>query len=82
MTLHVPLAGSYSSALVSGPLVLLNPPVTSTLPFGSNVVVCPRRAMLRLPVALQFALAGSYTSVLLIESPLPSSPCHQHSAVG
>ena len=36
VVLHIPLTGSYSSALVSLPLVLI-PPATSTLPLGSNV---------------------------------------------
>ena len=38
MAVHVPLAGSYSSALLREPL-LLDPPATSTLPLGSNVAV-------------------------------------------
>ena len=38
MALQVPLAGSYSSALLREPLVP-TPPATSTLPLGSNVAV-------------------------------------------
>ena len=37
MAVHVPLAGSYSSALLRG--LLASPPATSTLPLGSNVAV-------------------------------------------
>ena len=40
------------------------------------------RAVLRLPVALQVPLAGSYSSALLRELTPLSSPCHQHLAVG
>ena len=50
MALQIPLAGLYSSALDEAPPVL--PPATSTLPLGSNVVVCVLRAVLRLPVLL------------------------------
>ena len=38
VAVHVPVAGSYSSALLKEPL-LLNPPATSTLPEGSSVAV-------------------------------------------
>ena len=38
MALQVPLAGSYSSALLRMPP--LYPAATSTLPLGSNVAVC------------------------------------------
>ena len=40
------------------------PPATSTLPLGSKVAVCSERAVLRLPVAVQVPLAGSYSSAL------------------
>ena len=37
---HVPAAGSYNSALERVcPVALLNPPATSTFPFGSSVAV-------------------------------------------
>src|SRR4029077_2547220 len=49
VALHIPLVGSYSSALVKAPIY---PPATSTLPLGSNVAVCCMRAVLRLPVSL------------------------------
>ena len=38
MAVQVPLAGSYSSALLRA-LLVLYPPATSTLPLGSNVAV-------------------------------------------
>ena len=38
VAVQVPLAGSYSSALVRGPL-LPTPPATSTMPLGSKVAV-------------------------------------------
>ena len=72
MALHVPLAGSYSSALVRK--TPFYPPATSTLPLGSNVAVCCRRAVLRLPVALHVPLAGSYSSALGEGLKLLSSP--------
>src|SRR4029077_14255336 len=62
VALPVPLAGSYSSALLGGPP---SPPATSTLPLGSNVAVCLARRMLRVPVALHVPLAGSYSSAVL-----------------
>ena len=39
MAVQLPLAGSYSSALLRKPLTLSYPPATSTLPLGSNVAV-------------------------------------------
>ena len=38
VAVQVPLAGSYSSALLRSPL-LFSPPATSTLPLGSKVAV-------------------------------------------
>ena len=57
MALHVPLTGSYSSALLR--LLALSgvPLATSTLPLGSNAAVCCKRAVMRLPVALHVPLA-------------------------
>src|SRR5258707_3700659 len=69
VALHVPVAGSYSSALLRK-LTPLNPPATSTLPLGNNVAVCARRAVLRLLVALQVPVAGSYSSALASSPPL------------
>src|SRR5205807_523710 len=67
---HVPVAGSYSSALLrakqlcgGGPQ--LKPPATRTLPFGSKVAVCPSRSVLRSAVRFHVPAAGSYSSALL-----------------
>src|SRR5438094_5415413 len=63
MLLQLPVAGSYNSALLkSEPLY---PPATSTLPLGSSVAVCRKRAVPRLPVAVHVPVAGSYSSMLL-----------------
>src|SRR6476659_9686098 len=59
VAVHVPLAGSYSSAVVLAP----NPPATKTLPLGSNVAVCPKRAGVRLPVLLNVNGASAGESV-------------------
>src|SRR5262245_4329511 len=56
---HVPVAGSYISAVLRAEPPPTTPPATNTLPSGSSVAVCPKRAVLRLPVALQVPLAGS-----------------------
>src|SRR5207249_10757112 len=69
VAVHVPLAGSYSSALLKTPSQSLNPPATSTLPLGSSVAVCRSRAVPRLPVAVHVPLAGSYSSALLKAGP-------------
>ena len=39
MAAHVPMAGSYSSALLRPLPLPSSPPATSTLPLGSNVAV-------------------------------------------
>src|SRR6266550_1814719 len=68
VAVHVPLAGSYSSALLkTRPLF---PPATSTLPLGRSVAVCWARAVPRLPVAVHVPVAGSYSSALLKAGPL------------
>src|SRR2546429_6541145 len=59
-----PRPWSYSSALLKEPLELC-PPATSTLPEGSSVAVCRKRARPRLPVAVHVPAAGSYSSALL-----------------
>src|SRR5207249_951070 len=41
------------------------PPVTSTLPFGSNVAMCQARRVVSVPVAVHVPLTGSYSSALL-----------------
>lgn len=51
----------YSSALVRT-LLEPSPAATSTEPLDNNVAVCLSRASLRLPVTVQFPLAGSYNS--------------------
>src|SRR5262245_46084577 len=58
-----PSRGAENSALLK--ILPLNPPVTSTLPLGSNVAVWLPRAVPRLPVAFHAPLAGSYSSALL-----------------
>src|SRR6266481_4651072 len=72
VTLQLPVVGSYSSALVRK--TPLYPPATSTLPLGSNVAVCCRRAVLRLPLASHVPLAASYSSALVLGLKLLSSP--------
>ena len=54
--LQVPVAGSYSSALLKEPS--LYPPATNTLPDGRSVAVCQKRASPMWPVAVQVPLAG------------------------
>ena len=56
MLIHVPVVGSYSSALLSVPLLPF-PPAIKTLPFWSLVAVCESRPALRLPVKVQLAAA-------------------------
>jgi hypothetical protein len=65
---HVPLAGSYSSALarVAPPSL---PPATSTFPLGSRVAEWSWRAARGDPVAAQVPLAGSYSSALRLPPP-------------
>src|SRR5439155_6529349 len=50
--------GSNVSAVARMPSLFF-PPATSTLPSGSNVAVYRHRALLRLPVTVQFPVAGS-----------------------
>src|SRR5207244_1442801 len=64
VTLHAPVAGSYSSALLRLP-ALLAPPATRTCPLGNSVDVWSKRATLRLPVTLHVPVAGSYSSAVL-----------------
>ena len=59
MTVQVPVAGSYSSALAeawSGPSC---PAATNTIPLGSKVAVWNECPLFRLPVLLHIPLAGS-----------------------
>jgi hypothetical protein len=64
----------YSSALATGKIkspsagkeafLLLSPAATRTMPLGSKVAVCSKRAVFRLPVSVQVPLAGAYSSAL------------------
>ncbi len=74
MTVQVPLAGSYSSALAEAKPLLSNPPAINTTALGSKVAVCPARPVLRLPVTVQVPLAGSYSSAFAEALPSPSNP--------
>src|SRR5919202_3273900 len=66
VAVHVPVLGSYSSALErvqvgsQGP----KPPATKTFPLGSSVAVCSTRAVLMLAVAVHMPVLGSYSSAL------------------
>ena len=62
--------------------IALPPPATSTLPLGSSVAVCRKRAVPRLPVAVHVPVAGSYSSVLLKAESHHGSARHQHLAIG
>ena len=63
MALQVPLAGSYSSALLRVAAVMS--PRHQHLAVGQQCRrVIKARAVVRLPVAVQFPLAGSYSSAL------------------
>src|SRR6266566_3097747 len=81
VVVQVPLAGSYSSALVEGAKSLSSPAATSTWPLGSNVAVCRSRAALRLPVAVQLPVAGSYKSSACGNAAGVNSPSDKHHAV-
>src|SRR5215472_13691910 len=72
---HVPVAGSYNSALRRAasklpasqpyPEPLQPPPATSTWPPRSRVAVWPDRATFIAPVAAQLPVAGSYSSAFV-----------------
>src|SRR5262249_30649174 len=63
VALHVPVFGSYSSAVLREE----PPPTTNTFPSGSNVAVLPLPALLRLPVKLQTPVDGSYNSAVSVD---------------
>src|SRR5438445_13513766 len=63
--------GSNVSAVARMPSLFF-PPATSTLPSGSDVAVYRHRALLRLPVTVQFPVAGSYISASAKEHWLPA----------
>ena len=65
VAVHILVAGSYSSALATLPLMLLLPPATSTCPFGSNIAVANTRPVPRLSVSVHIPVAGSYSSALV-----------------
>src|SRR6202158_4335144 len=52
VTVHLPVLGLYSSALLRKPVVP-SPPANSTWPFGSRVALWPARSAFRLPVTVQ-----------------------------
>ena len=81
MAVQVPLAGSYSSARAVVPLVP-NPPETRTIPSGSKVAVWPKRAVLRLPVAVQVPFAGSVHLRARGNAADVIPPCNQDCPVG
>ena len=74
VTLQLPVAGSYSSALAVGSMI--SAPAATDRPLVSTVAVCKSRAVLRLPVKVQVPLVGSYSSALAIggEGKVISSP--------
>src|SRR5436190_1554657 len=78
VAVHIPVAGSYSSALANWPW-WFSPPATNTCPFGSNVAVCSKRGVVMLPVAVHTPVAGSYSSALakslLLFPPPATSTC-------
>jgi len=51
---QIPLAGSYSSELLTSSSNPLNPPATSTFPLASETPNWPSRESDKLPVAFQF----------------------------
>src|SRR5512142_570665 len=56
VSVHLPVAGSYSSALDDGlPPTCSSPPTTSTFPSASSVAVCCQRALFSLPVSANVA---------------------------
>src|SRR5438874_1364631 len=59
VALQVPLAGSYSSALLRSAERAAGHAATSTLPLGNKVAVCAARSVLRLPVARQVSLGSN-----------------------
>ena len=76
VTVHTPVAGSYSSPLAKGGISLPMPPATSTYPFCSKVAVCDPRPTPMLPVAIHIPVAGSCSSALAKggKPPLPRPP--------
>src|SRR5690242_9280911 len=71
---HVPVAGSYSSALASAMKLPDRPPVTSTLPSGSWAAAGSERAACSEPVAENERVAGLYSSALARLPPVTVGP--------
>ena len=69
MAVQVPLAGSYSSALLRDAAGAISP-CHQHLAVGQQRRRVSKRAVLRLPVAVQVPLAGSYSSALAKTPPL------------
>jgi hypothetical protein len=69
---HVPVDGSYNSALLKVILPSV-PPDTSTWPDGRSVAVLKMRAVWRLPVAVHVPVAGSYNSALFWKKSPPAT---------
>ena len=77
VAVHVPVAGSYSSALATGRPVTSPPtipPATSTLPSWSSVAAAPVTAKGMCPVAENVRVAGLYSSAVAVprRPPAPS----------
>src|SRR5947208_1697550 len=79
VALHIPVAGSYSSALAKMPTSNSKPPATSTCPLGSNVAVWLKRGVVMLRGAVHTPVAGPYSSALakslLLFRPPATSTC-------
>jgi hypothetical protein len=60
VALHVPVAGSNSSALYAE--LLLKRPTAKTLPFASSVVELEPRIVLKFPVGRHWPVVGLYNS--------------------
>ena len=56
--------GARSGSTGKEAFLLLSPAATRTMPLGSKVAVCQKRAVFRLPVTVQVPLAGAYSSAL------------------
>jgi len=75
VTVHLPAAGSYSSALERICELEPSPPATNTKPFGNSVAVWAQRATLRLAVFVQVPeLWARAESAAPLTSPTPSNP--------
>src|SRR5687767_6469782 len=70
VTVHVPVTGSYSSALRSAP----TPPTTNTFPLANSTAECPQRDRCRLPVVAHVSETGSKSSALVKGFPPLSRP--------